>query len=97
MTQTLHPDHAADLARRHLDARVDAVRQTAQALAEREQRRLELEDADAAYLATWNAAVKRGWTERELTSIGLDRPGAPAKRKRTRRATPSAGQQAGTQ
>lgn len=90
VTQTLHPDHAADLARQHLDDRVDAVRQTAQALAEREQRRLALEDADVAYLAAWNAAVKRGWTERELTAIGLDRPGATAKRKPRRRPAPPA-------
>ncbi len=82
MNTTLTPDIAADAARGLLDARVDVVRRLANVGEQRTAAHQAAALADAEYSNVWReATTKAGWSERELTTIGFEKPGGAPRRK----------------
>lgn len=61
-------------ARRVVEAKVTTVRKLAQARQTRIAAATAYDNAEAADLAAYNAAVEHGWTAAELRQLGLDEP-----------------------
>ena len=61
-------------ARRVVEAKVTTVRKLAQARQTRIAAAVAYDNAEAADLAAYNAAVEHGWTAAELRQLGLDEP-----------------------
>lgn len=95
MTTSLSPDAAAEAAQRLLNDRVDAVRALAKTRQQRNDARVQLDEAERADSASYAAAQRAGWTPEELRKVGFDEPerrapGRPRKQ-RTRTAATSDG------
>ncbi len=101
------PDSAADAARRLLEAqvneRVEAVREVVSAANDVEDAERMAQEARQRHSRAWDAALRAGWSERDLRQTGAKQPGATAPKRRTRRATATAsspaeqGEQSGKQ
>ena len=95
MPVDVDPDEALDRARRLLDPRLEPIRQLAAARAARNEARKVAEKAETTDARAYAAAVKAGWTEAELRSVGFDAPskrlpGRPAGGRSNGQATPDA-------
>jgi hypothetical protein len=86
----LNPDEAAARARAiieaDVDARVEAVRQAANAANEYDKAEARVKDAATAHERAWNAALATGWSEKDLRAAGVRAPGQTAPRARKPRA-----------
>lgn len=101
------PDSAADAARRLLEAqvneRVEAVREVVSAANDVEDAERMAQEARQRHSRAWDAALRAGWSEKDLRQTGAKQPGATAPKRRTRRATAAAsspadqGEQSGEQ
>jgi hypothetical protein len=88
---TVTPEDAAAAARRLLEAglntRVDAVRELAEAANEAEAKEREAGEARDRHSRAWDAAIKAGWSDKDLRQTGARAPGMPAPKRRQRRTT----------
>jgi hypothetical protein len=86
---TVTPDNAAAAARRLLEAnvnaRVDAVRELAEAANEAEAKEREAAEARERHSRAWDAALKAGWSDKDLRQTGARAPGSAAPKRRQRR------------
>jgi hypothetical protein len=86
----LNPDEAAARARAiieaDVDARVEAVRQAANAANEYDEAQARVKDAATAHERAWSAALATGWSEKDLRAAGVRAPGQTAPRARRPRA-----------
>jgi hypothetical protein len=86
----LNPDEAAARARAiieaDVDARVEAVRQAANAANEYDEAEARVKDATAAHERAWSAALATGWNEKDLRAAGVRAPDQTAARARRPRA-----------
>lgn len=100
---TVNPEDAAAAARRlleaNLNARVDAVREVVDAANDAEAKEREATAARERHSRAWDAAIKAGWSDKELRQTGARAPGTATPKRRTRRAagtsnsTPEAAEQ----
>lgn len=83
------PDSAADVARRLLEAqvneRVEAVRELVNAANNAEDAERMAQEARERHARAWDAALRAGWTEKDLKQTGAKQPGATAPKRRARR------------
>jgi hypothetical protein len=86
---TVNPDEAAEAARRLLEAnvneRVNAVRDLAEAANEADVRERDAAAARERHTRAWDAALKAGWSDKDLRQTGARAPGATTPKRRTRR------------
>lgn len=86
---TVNPDQAAEAARRLLEAnvneRVNAVRELAEAANEAEARERDAAAARERHTRAWDAALKAGWSDKDLRQTGARAPGPATPKRRTRR------------
>jgi hypothetical protein len=86
---TVNPEDAAAAARRLLEAnvnaRVDAVREVVDAANDADEKEREATEARERHSRAWDAAIKAGWSDKELRQTGARAPGAATPRRRTRR------------
>jgi hypothetical protein len=89
MTATADTGEIEKRARALLDTRINAVRALATTRADLATAREALERADAADTRAYTAAIKAGWTEPELKTVGFDAPTrrAPGRPRGTRAKT----------
>jgi hypothetical protein len=85
------PEDAADAARRLLEAnvneRVNAVREVAEAANDADTKERDAAAARDRHTRAWDAALKAGWSDKELRQTGARAPGAATAKRRTRRPT----------
>lgn len=90
---TVSPDQAAEAARRLLEAnvneRVRAVRDLAEAANEAEASERAAAEARDRHTRAWDAALKAGWSDKDLRQTGARAPGPAAPKRRPRRAATS--------
>jgi hypothetical protein len=83
------PEDAADAARRLLEAnvneRVNAVREVAEAANDADAKEREATAARERHTRAWDAALKAGWSDKELRQTGARAPGASGAKRRTKR------------
>lgn len=88
----VNPEEAAARARAIIEAdvnaRVDAVRQLADAANEYDAAEQRYRDASTAHERAWAAALSAGWSEKDLRATGVRAPGQGASRPRRKRTTP---------
>lgn len=88
------PDSAADTARRLLEAqlneRVEAVRELVSAANDADDAERMAQDARERHSAAWDAALRAGWSEKDLKQTGAKQPGAVTPKRRARRSSMSA-------
>jgi hypothetical protein len=86
---TVNPDQAAEAARRLLEAnvneRVNAVRGLAEAANDAEARERDAAAARERHTRAWDAALKAGWSDRDLRQTGARAPGVTTTKRRARR------------
>lgn len=86
---TVNPDQAAEAARRLLEAnvneRVNAVRELAEAANEAEARERDAATARERHTRAWDAALKAGWSDKDLRQTGARAPGSATPKRRSRR------------
>jgi hypothetical protein len=87
----VNPDDAAAAARRLLEAefeaKVTAVRELADAANDADAKEREAAEARDRHSRAWDAAIKAGWSDKELRQTGARAPGAAAPRRRRRSST----------
>lgn len=87
------PDSAADAARRLLEAqvneRVEAVREVVSAANDAETAERMAQEARERHTRAWDAALRAGWSEKDLKQTGAKQPGAAAPKRRARRTSPA--------
>lgn len=85
------PDSAADAARRLLEAqvneRVEAVREVVTAANDAEDAERMAQEARERHARAWDAALRAGWSEKDLKQTGAKQPGAAAPKRRARRSS----------
>lgn len=90
---TVNPDQAAEAARRLLEAnvneRVDAVRELAEAANEADARERDAAVARERHTRAWDAALKAGWSDKDLRQTGARAPGTATPKRRARRTATS--------
>ena len=90
---TVNPDEAAEAARRLLEAnvneRVNAVRELAEAANEADARERDAAAARERHTRAWDAALKAGWSDKDLRQTGARAPGSATPKRRTRRTSPT--------
>lgn len=90
----VNPEDAAAAARRLLEAdfeaKVTAVRELADAANDADAKEREAVEARERHSRAWDAAMKAGWSDKELRQTGARAPGAAAPKRRTRRASAAA-------
>jgi hypothetical protein len=90
---TVNPDEAAEAARRLLEAnvkeRVHAVRELAEAANEADARERDAAAARGRHTRAWDAALKAGWSDKDLRQTGARAPGSTTAKRRTRRPSPA--------
>lgn len=74
MTVTTDTSEAEKRARALLDTRIDAIRDLAATRAELATAREAVERAETTDTRAYTAALKAGWTEAELKTVGFDVP-----------------------
>lgn len=88
---TVTPEDAAAAARRLLEAnlntRVDAVRELAEAANEADAKEREAVEARERHSRAWDAAIKAGWSDKDLRQTGARAPGTASPKRRQRRTT----------
>lgn len=88
------PESAADAARRLLEAqvneRVEAVREVVSAANEAEEAERMAQEARDRHTRAWDAALRAGWSEKDLKQTGAKQPGATAPKRRARRTSMAA-------
>lgn len=96
------PDSAADAARRLLEAqvneRVEAVREVVSAANDAEDAERMAQEARERHARAWDAALRAGWSEKDLKQTGAKQPVAAAPKRRARRtgtSTTNAAEQGG--
>jgi len=100
---TVNPEDAAAAARRLLEAnvnaRVDAVREVVDAANDADEKEREATEARERHSRAWDAAIKAGWSDKELRQTGARAPGVATPKRRTRRPSvaPSAAPEAAEQ
>lgn len=86
---TVNPEDAAAAARRLLEAnvnaRVDAVREVVDAANDADEKEREATEARERHSRAWDAAIKAGWSDKELRQTGARAPGTATPKRRTRR------------
>lgn len=87
----VNPDDAAAAARRLLEAefeaKVTAVRELADAANDADAKEREAAEARERHSRAWDAAMKAGWSDKELRQTGARAPGATTPKRRTRRSS----------
>lgn len=90
----VNPEDAAAAARRLLEAdfeaKVSAVRELADAANDADAKEREASAARERHSRAWDAAIKAGWSDKELRQTGARAPGAATPKRRSRRAATSA-------
>lgn len=88
----VNPEEAAARARAIIEAdvnaRVDAVRQLADAANEYDAAEQRYRDASTAHERAWAAALSTGWSEKDLRATGVRAPGQGSSKPRRKRTTP---------
>lgn len=86
----VNPEDAAAAARRLLEAdfeaKVTAVRELADAANDADAKEREATEARERHSRAWDAAIKAGWSDKELRQTGARAPGAATPKRRSRRA-----------
>ena len=86
---TRNPADAAAAARRLLEAqvneRVEAVRVVVSAANDAEDAERVAQEARERHTRAWDAALRAGWTEKDLKQTGAKQPGTAAPKRRARR------------
>lgn len=87
------PDSAADAARRLLEAqlneRVEAVRELVSAANDADDAERMAQEARERHTAAWDAALRAGWSEKDLKQTGAKQPGTATPKRRARRTSTS--------
>ncbi len=96
MPAGLAPDDAVDRARRLLDPRLETIKELATTRAACNDARAAAEKAETADARAYAAAIKAGWTEADLRSVGFDAPrkrlpGRPSGTRSSRQSPPDTG------
>jgi hypothetical protein len=77
-------DKARALIEADVNAKVEVVRLLAEAANTADAAELAAKDAATAHESAWNAALKAGWSEKELRATGVRAPGQVGRRARSR-------------